>query len=49
VVARRMIQMTQRINVDWKPHVADTGVTCYTCHRGNNIPANVWFAAKDRK
>ena len=49
VVARRMIQMTQRINVDWKPHVAETGVTCYTCHRGNNIPENVWFAPKDKK
>ena len=49
VVARRMIQMTQRVNQDWKPHVAETGVTCYTCHRGNNIPANVWFAPKDRK
>ncbi len=49
VVARRMIQMTQHINSDWKQHVASTGVTCYTCHRGNNIPANVWFAPKDRK
>ncbi len=49
VVARRMIQMTQRVNSDWKQHVALTGVTCYTCHRGNNIPANVWFAPKDRK
>ena len=26
--------MTQHINADWKPHVAATGVTCYTCHRG---------------
>ncbi len=43
VVARRMIQMTQRINTDWTSHVAATGVVCYTCHRGNNIPANVWF------
>ncbi len=49
VVARRMIEMTQRVNQDWKPHVAETGVTCYTCHRGNNIPTNVWFAPKDRK
>ena len=49
VVARRMIEMTQRVNQDWKPHVAATGVTCYTCHRGNNIPTNVWFAPKDRK
>ncbi len=40
-----MLQMTRRINTDWKHHVADTGVTCYTCHRGQNIPANVWFTA----
>lgn len=43
VVARRMIQMTQHINADWKPHVADTGVTCYTCHRGKPVPAEVWY------
>jgi photosynthetic reaction center cytochrome c subunit len=43
VVARRMLQMTQHINSDWKNHVADTGVTCYTCHRGQPVPANVWF------
>jgi photosynthetic reaction center cytochrome c subunit len=49
VVARRMIQMTQRINADWKSHVGDTGVTCHTCHRGNNVPTQVWFAPKDRK
>ena len=43
VVARRMLQMTQHINADWKPHVAETGVTCYTCHRGKPVPSNVWF------
>ena len=43
VVSRRMLQMTQHINADWKPHVAETGVTCYTCHRGNNVPTNIWF------
>lgn len=43
VVARRMIQMNQTINVDWKPHVADIGVTCYTCHRGQPVPAEYWF------
>jgi photosynthetic reaction center cytochrome c subunit len=42
-VARRMFQMTQYINGQWKPHVAETGVTCYTCHRGNNIPRQLWF------
>ncbi|MEI8302388.1 MAG: photosynthetic reaction center cytochrome PufC [Burkholderiales bacterium] len=49
VVARRMIQMTQHVNADWKKHVGDTGVTCYTCHRGNPVPAQVWFAPKDRR
>jgi photosynthetic reaction center cytochrome c subunit len=34
-----MIEMTQHINADWKPHVAETGVTCYTCHRGKPVPA----------
>jgi photosynthetic reaction center cytochrome c subunit len=43
VVARRMIQMTQHINVDWKPHVAATGVTCFTCHRGKAVPLQAWF------
>ena len=43
-VARRMLQMTRHINQDWKDHVAATGVTCYTCHKGNPVPANIWFA-----
>jgi photosynthetic reaction center cytochrome c subunit len=43
VVSRRMIEMTQHINADWKPHVAETGVTCYTCHRGKAVPLQVWF------
>jgi photosynthetic reaction center cytochrome c subunit len=42
-VARRMLQMTRTINKDWQHHVAATGVTCYTCHRGMPVPANVWF------
>ena len=43
-VARRMIQMTQYINSSWKEnHVHQAGVTCYTCHRGNPVPANIWF------
>lgn len=44
VVARRMLQMTRAINGDWKSHVGNTGVTCYTCHRGQPVPANIWFA-----
>ncbi|MBV8614338.1 MAG: photosynthetic reaction center cytochrome c subunit [Acetobacteraceae bacterium] len=43
VVARRMIQMVQHINGNWTSHVAGVGVTCYTCHRGQPIPANVWL------
>lgn len=45
VVSRRMIQMTQHINEDWKNHVGDNGVNCYTCHRGKNVPEYIWFAA----
>jgi len=43
VVARRMLQMTRAINDGNKAHVANTGVTCYTCHRGQNVPADIWF------
>ncbi len=43
LVSRQMLLMTQNINAEWKPHVAATGVTCFTCHRGNPVPANVWF------
>ncbi len=42
LVARNMLRMTLDTNSAWKAHVADTGVTCYTCHRGKPIPANVW-------
>jgi len=43
VVARRMLQMTQNINNEWGDHVQQTGVTCYTCHRGENVPQYGWF------
>jgi photosynthetic reaction center cytochrome c subunit len=43
VVARRMLEMTQHINSEWQPHVAQTGVTCYTCHRGQPVPSEIWF------
>lgn len=42
-VARRMLQMTMQINSGWKTHVKETGVTCYTCHRGNPVPNNIWY------
>lgn len=43
IVSRRMLQMTRNINVNWKSHVQNTGVTCWTCHRGNAVPKNVWY------
>lgn len=44
VVARRMLQMTQEINGQWSTHVKQTGVTCFTCHRGNPVPAKMWYS-----
>jgi photosynthetic reaction center cytochrome c subunit len=46
IVARRMIQMTQYVNDEWYAHVnanQEVGVNCYTCHRGQNVPDNIWF------
>ncbi|MEP3784708.1 photosynthetic reaction center cytochrome PufC [Ascidiaceihabitans sp.] len=46
VVSRRMIEMTQAINEEWDGHVnanKEVGVTCYTCHRGEHVPSNIWF------
>jgi photosynthetic reaction center cytochrome c subunit len=42
VVARRMLQMTRNINTGWTSHVKQTGVTCYTCHRGQAVPTANW-------
>ncbi len=41
-VALNMLKMTQNINVNWQSHVKQTGVTCYTCHRGKGIPEYSW-------
>ncbi|ETX29616.1 photosynthetic reaction center cytochrome PufC [Roseivivax isoporae] len=46
VVSRRMIQMTQNINENWSGHVnanEEVGVNCFTCHRGENVPSDIWF------
>jgi photosynthetic reaction center cytochrome c subunit len=43
-VSRKMLEMTLRINNDWQSHVAQTGVTCYTCHRGQPVPARIWYS-----
>ncbi len=42
-VAKRMLAMTQAVNSEWTGHVQQTGVTCYTCHRGNQVPTGTWF------
>ncbi len=44
-VARHMIEMTRAINTEWKSHVGNVGVTCYTCHRGHSVPQYVWFTS----
>ncbi|HJK97197.1 MAG TPA: photosynthetic reaction center cytochrome PufC [Polyangiaceae bacterium LLY-WYZ-14_1] len=41
-VARKMIYQTWHLNENWQEHVQQTGVTCYTCHRGNPVPEYVW-------
>lgn len=46
VVARRMLELTRNVNYNWQGHVANTGVTCYTCHRGQPVPTNIWFLDK---
>jgi photosynthetic reaction center cytochrome c subunit len=43
VVARQMLRMVRKLNTDWKSHVGATGVTCYTCHRGNAVPQYAWY------
>lgn len=46
ITARRMLQMTQAINSRWSTHVKQTGVTCYTCHRGQAVPEYKWAIAE---
>ena len=44
-VARQMLKMVRHINTDWTQHVGKTGVTCYTCHRGNQVPQKLWWSS----
>jgi len=39
-VARIMLRMTRRLNVDYISHVNEhgEGVNCFTCHRGKSVP-----------
>ncbi len=51
-VARRMIEMTWNINENWEGHVNASGngigVNCYTCHRGQPVPSDIWFKIAPR-
>ena len=49
VVSRRMLQMVKHINEHWTSHVGEAGVTCYTCHRGNPVPAQIWFHPEEKR
>ncbi|MBK1732810.1 photosynthetic reaction center cytochrome PufC [Thiococcus pfennigii] len=48
MVARQMLKMTMHTNEAWQKHVADTGVTCFTCHRGKPVPDYTWSKVKER-
>jgi photosynthetic reaction center cytochrome c subunit len=45
--ARVMLAMTRHINTAWKSHVGGQtgagGVTCFSCHRGQPVPSEVWY------
>jgi hypothetical protein len=42
-VAKQMLRRTHEVSTEWTGHVAQTGVTCQTCHRGNAVPEGTWF------
>ncbi|PRY92044.1 photosynthetic reaction center cytochrome c subunit [Hasllibacter halocynthiae] len=44
-VAREMLTMVREMNADPRPHVQPQGVTCFSCHRGQNVPVYTWNRA----
>ena len=46
--ARTMLAMTRHINADWRSHVGADGVTCFSCHRGQPVPSELWFQSPPR-
>ena len=46
--ARTMLIMTRHINSDWRSHVGTAGVTCFGCHQGQPVPAEIWFQSPAR-
>lgn len=49
LVSRMMLRMTRRVNSDYTNHVGGTGVTCYTCHRGQPLPNGLWFYSDENQ
>jgi len=49
LVARMMLRMTQHVNSEYTRHVGGTGVTCYTCHRGQPLPNGLWFYSNENQ
>jgi len=49
VIARQMLEMNRHINSDWKAHVGETGVTCWTCHQGQPVPSETWWQSVPRQ
>ena len=49
LVSRMMLRMTRRVNSDYTQHVGGTGVTCYTCHRGQPLPNGLWFYSDENQ
>lgn len=46
--ARLMLRLTRYTNTVGKAHLGAAGVTCYTCHRGEAVPSQVWFPSPPR-
>lgn len=45
-VSYSMVEMVQNINENWIGHVGangEVGVNCYSCHRGQAVPSEIWF------
>lgn len=45
-VAWAMINMTRDLNENWSGHVNvsdEAGVNCFTCHRGQTVPSDIWY------
>lgn len=50
-VSKQMIEMTRYLNANWAEthltHSDDAGVTCYTCHRGEQVPPASWHSEEE--